>query len=335
MLDVYSWILSPEIRDHVRANYPLSVEEKMQIICGAFRSIEEKGTFLRCLLDETEPGEAQICLKKLIRLYGLVAEELRKTGPEHLYVLPISRPCPGKKNSLNVCDAYLYGSYAEVLENAEDICIGPHLGVSKWERVNGKWEAVIEFDVQCVGGVSRTTRFWLDDEKRKEWGIDEETIDLQLGNDELDFERIHYPIPFRTGDLVKLDAPLLDKPLFGVMDNVLDLNGTRYMWLGYVSGDHLDALMLSYNLLDYTGGYRVIDWLHSAKPEELPKGEEILREISEYLSSQPWRDRVGSDVDSEFLDIFGGQDKRVFRRWTQIPFSELLAQVQEERKAHG
>ena len=160
-------------------------------------------------------------------------------------------------------------------------------------------------------------------------------MDLQLGNDELGFERIHYPIPFRTGDLVKLDAPLLDKPLFGVMDNVLDLNGTRYMWLGYVNGDYLDAMMLSYNLLDYTGGYRVIDWLHSAKPEELPEGEEILKEIGEYLSRQPRRDCVGSDVDNEFLDIFGGQDKRVFRRWTQIPFSELLAQVQEERKAHG
>lgn len=51
-------------------------------------------------------------------------------------------------------------------------------------------KAVIEFDVQRVGGVSRTTRFWPGDEKRTEWGIDEDTMDLQLGNDELGFERI-------------------------------------------------------------------------------------------------------------------------------------------------
>lgn len=35
----------------------------------------------------------------------------------------------------------------------------------------------------------------------------------------------------------------------------MDLNGTRYMWLGYVDGDHLDAMPLSSDLL-YCGGYR-------------------------------------------------------------------------------
>lgn len=194
---------------------------------------------------------------------------------------------------------------------------------------------MIEFDVQRVGGVSRTTRFWLGDETIKKWGIDEDTMELQLGNDELGFERIHYPIPFQTGDLVKLDAPMLEKPLFGVMDNVLDLNGTRYMWLGYVDGNHLDAQPLSYNLLDYSGGYRVIDWLHSAKPEDLPEDEDILREISEYLSNQPRRDCAGADVDNKFFDFFGVENKRVFRRWTETPFQELLAQAQKERGVRG
>ena len=99
---------------------------------------------------------------------------------------------------------------AELLEQAEDVCEGPHLVASKWERVNGKWESVIGFDVQRVGGVSRTTRFWPGDEKMREWGIGEDTMDL---------------------------------------------NGTRYMWLGYVDGDHLDAMPLSSDLL-YCGGYR-------------------------------------------------------------------------------
>lgn len=37
-----------------------------------------------------------------------------------------------------------------------------------------------------------------------------------------------------------------DEPLFGVMDNVLDLSGTRYMWFGYVDGDSLNMLVFSY-----------------------------------------------------------------------------------------
>ena len=67
MLDVYDWILSPEIREHMRANYPLSVEEKMHIICGGFRSIEEKETALRTLLDES--GEKREQIETMIRLY--------------------------------------------------------------------------------------------------------------------------------------------------------------------------------------------------------------------------------------------------------------------------
>ena len=91
MLDVYNWILSPEIREHMRANYPLSVGEKIQIICGGFRSIEDKEAALRALLEEADPGESRERIHRLIRLYGLVLGKLRKIGPEHLFVLPVVR----------------------------------------------------------------------------------------------------------------------------------------------------------------------------------------------------------------------------------------------------
>lgn len=330
MLNVFDWILSPEIQEHIRKNYVLSLEEKALIICGGYRNIEEKEAALRALLEEAEPGEVREQIGQLARLYGLAIEELQKTGPEHLFVLPFSRPWSDEKDSLITCDAQLYSSYAELLEHAEDNCTGPHLGACKWERINGKWESVIEFDVQTINGAHCATQFWLSDEKEGEWGIDEDTWDFQLCHD-----RIPYPIPFMTGDLVKLDAPMLDAPLYGVMNNVLDLNGIRYMWLGYVDGDHLDVLPLSYNLLHWNGGYRVIDWLHSARPEELSDDEKILKEISVHLSRQPRQDCVNSDVDNEFLEIFGGPGVRIFRHWTELPFPELLAQVREAQKGHG
>ncbi len=330
MLDVYDWILSSEIRDHMRANYPLSIKEKIHIICGGFRSIEEKEATLQTLLDES--GEERGQVEAMIRFYGLAMKELRKTGPEHLFVLPFTWASPRKSNSLFTCDAVFYSTYAELLEQAEDICTGPHLGASKWERINGKWEKVITFDVQRVDGVECTTRLWPSDEKEREWEIGKDTMELEICGDEFGRKRIRYPIPFMTGDLVKLDAPMFDEPLFGVMDNVVDLNGTRYMWLGYVDGDCLNTLALSYNLLDYDGGYRVIDWLHSAKPEELPEGEEILKEIGEYLSRQSRQDGAASDTGSEFLDIFGVENNRPFRRSAVIPFPELLVQVQEKHR---
>lgn len=70
---------------------------------------------------------------------------------------------------------------------------------------------------------------------------------------------------------MKLDGPVFKEgPLYGVMGNVVDLNGTPYMWLSYVDGDRLDVLPLSYPQADLISGYRVIDWLCSAKPEEPP-----------------------------------------------------------------
>ena len=86
MTDIYSWILSPEVREHLRKTYPLSTLDKTRLICGAFRSIEEKETALRALLEEVEPGEDRERLTKLVRLYGLALEELRTTGPEALFV---------------------------------------------------------------------------------------------------------------------------------------------------------------------------------------------------------------------------------------------------------
>lgn len=282
-----------------------------------------------------ETGEDREQLTKLVRLYGLALEELGRTGPEVLFVLPYCLSRPDKTNSLLSCSSCLFSSYEELLEQAEDICEGPHLGASKWERMNGRWEEIMEFDVQWVNGVFCTTRFRLGGGRLEAWGIDEGTMSLQLGYDVCSFEQIEYPIPFMTGDLVKVDAPMLDEPLYGVMDNVADLNGVRYMWLGYVDGDHLDAMPLSSNLLDFSGGYRMIDWLHSARPEELPEGEEILRKISEHLTPRPRREVPGSDADNEFLDIFCAENERVFRRWEELPFPELLAQAREEREGHG
>ena len=136
--------------------------------------------------------------------------------------------------------------------------------------------------------------------------------------------------------LVKLDAPMfVEGPLYGVMDNVVDLNGTPYKWLGYVDRDHLDVMTLSYHEINHGSGYRVIDWLYSAKPEELPEGEEILWKISQHLTPQPRREVPGFDWDSGFLDIFSVRNNWRFRRWEEIPLSELLVQSREARKSHG
>ena len=199
MLDVYDWILSPEIREHLRKTYPLSLEEKMQIICGAFRSIEEKEPALRTLLEEAEPGETREKLEKVIRLYGLALEELQKTGPEHLFVLSVVCSKPSKRDPLSVGGIYIYASCAELLEHAGDVRKVPQFYAYKLEWVNGTCAEAMQFGVQQVDGVYCVTQFWPSDKKMEEWGIDEETEYLSLGHSGDGIYR--YPLPFMTGDL--------------------------------------------------------------------------------------------------------------------------------------
>ncbi len=56
-LDVYDWVLSPEIREHMRTARPLTIEEKADIIDGGCRPIVDKYAALTALLREADREE--------------------------------------------------------------------------------------------------------------------------------------------------------------------------------------------------------------------------------------------------------------------------------------
>lgn len=245
-MDVYDWIGSPEVRENMREYYPLSMQEKTDIICGACRGFEEKEAALQALLKETETRKDRKRVGRLIQMYRFVLRELRETGPGCIFALPVVRSWPFRPFMQINCEACVYSSYEDLLRGGEEIGNDPYFYGTKWTFVNGKWENVIEFDLQRVNGVLTATRFWVSKEKERAWGITEEMENLQQGEGFGPCGRNPYPIPFATGDLVKLDVPTLDEPLLGVMYQEPDLNGTRYMFFGYANGNRLDCLQLSY-----------------------------------------------------------------------------------------
>ena len=65
-LDVYDWVLSPEVRDYMRTARPLTIEEKADIIDSGCRPITDKYAALTDLLRKAEREEDKALLTDLL-----------------------------------------------------------------------------------------------------------------------------------------------------------------------------------------------------------------------------------------------------------------------------
>lgn len=85
-LDVSNWILSPEIREYLRANHRFSVKEKVGILHGGCRSVEEKRATLAILFGEAEDEEDRETIQCLLQLYNWSLDEMRNQQPKQVYL---------------------------------------------------------------------------------------------------------------------------------------------------------------------------------------------------------------------------------------------------------
>ena len=85
MTDIYSWILSPEIRDYLRGNYRPTLMERQAMIRGAYKPIEEKLSALQELLGEAETEGDRIFLEKVIGVYQFAVREIRECRRYEFY----------------------------------------------------------------------------------------------------------------------------------------------------------------------------------------------------------------------------------------------------------
>lgn len=86
MDDIYSWILSPEIREYLRGHYKPDLMEQQALICGAYRPIEEKLYALQTLCGEAETEEERTSLERAIERYQLAIREIRQCRQDEFYL---------------------------------------------------------------------------------------------------------------------------------------------------------------------------------------------------------------------------------------------------------
>lgn len=338
MFDVYAWILSEEIREYLRANYKLSFKEKLQLVRTAHRPMEERLAALWELQREAVAPREKGLAGQVIRLYKFMLREIRESHPGQFYI----RKLPPDAGSKEPGRIFVYASYEEMLADIPDGDIwecGEE--VEKRELGENGVRELISFCLHSLDEKICVTRTWLDDSRYEEADVGRMVIrqenriyDAGTGYN----YRYPYPLPFSTGDLVRLDAPIYEEPLYGVMYS--EDYGGQYVHMGIICGEDrawkFDLLDLSELEIGMCSGYRVVDWLHHAEPEELPEERKILGELAAYFADL--RRQGPEAIEEPFYRIFGcrrekSRDIRPFSV-TPVTFQELKEALREDQRRH-
>lgn len=346
----YDWIVSQEIRDYLRKNHRFSFAEKVRLIVGGCRPLEEKYDALRALWEESE-GEEKTLAAELVRLHDWAFDQLHREtlGKVFIFMEELGCDAGGQDTRYHGVDRMFctYEELVEYIKEYESWCHGePFSGVEavgkaafieKWVPVEGEMKAIIAFSLFHIEGQLCFQRFfpwWLthgkeSDAHAEQLGISEDAVFLYENN-----SMNHLPLPFQTGDLVRLETPDWDGPLYGVL-GVFEALG-RYMNMAYIKDGCLELISLSYWWIDVVSDWQTIDWLRHAEPSELPTGQEVLVEMGAYLRRLERQNVYAAE--SAFYDIVGryrnGQrethGREVYRTAEPIPFQELLEEVRKE-----
>lgn len=281
--DFYDWIVSQEIRDYLRENHQFSFQEKIQLICGACRPLKEKYDALRALWEGSQ-GEEKVLAGELVRLHDWAFEQLRRETPGQFFIFMEELGCDTGETHTRYHGAdRVFRTYEELTAYISERegwyreespppggswgrdAIGKEAFIEKWAPVDGKMEKIIGFSLFHTEGRLYIQRFfpWLltrgkeSDARAEQLGIYEDAMFL--------YEYSHMtslPLPFQTGDLVRLETPDWDGPLYGVL-GVFEACG-RYMNMAYIKDGRLDLISLSYWWVDLVSDWQTIDWLRHA-----------------------------------------------------------------------
>lgn len=282
------WIQSKEIREHLENTWHPTYQEQERLILHAYRPLEEKVSALWKLQRFADSYEERAYIKPMWRLLQFALELIRRQEAGSLYLWKSLIRINERgfiQDSYGECE--LCCSYQELQERFLELTEqGDIWSVSKYILTDNGLQDLVEFRLEWVDGQPCETRFWLDDElvlKNYPEFADYVEACERMNNT----PRHPYDIPFVTGDLVYLDAPCLPEPVFGVFCNTWDCHNAPYMWMGFIQKERncFADFDMSYECINQTVGYRVIDWLHSADPTQLPAGQEILGELSAYMHS--------------------------------------------------
>lgn len=336
-LDIYSWILSPEIRKAWRKEPPLPLLEQAAIIYPAYRPVEEKLKAIVGLYASAKTKEEKKELRQAVIFYETAIRQMK--GQSREKAEGAQEP---KEVWMAICSDYdmaeesypcrmnfyeeprLFYSYeaarawaAQYVELGWESCL-----IWKWDLKKEEPKDGIVCSARRVNGIFCTTHVYMDGPR---------------GGWQLDLSHLPYPLPFSTGELIKLEGPVFSRPIFGVWDKELGADGIWYNWMGYMEQEEpgeepfLTVQNMGYHRLN-AWELTVLDWLRPASKEELPKEQKILGKIAKDISRV--QKTKGEEVASRrFWEIFQiERPKRPREQHVLTDFQQVLYRLRNKKR---
>ncbi len=132
--------------------------------------------------------------------------------------------------------------------------------------------------------------------------------------------------PFKTGDLVMLDAPVFPEPITGVI-----LFRGRACEIGFIWRGDFETYSMDMDILPYDRNeYRPVDWLHRASEADLLAEQKVLGRIGRCIGELWNRDK--EQACQVFYDIFDSWNYSPEDFEDGIPILDSMRMIQKEKR---
>lgn len=274
VVDAYSLIKSPEIRDFFRTSKKLGIFDQEQVILHSYIPLRQKMAMLKQLSYTGDEGEAAL----INEMHDFIAG----------YLEQICNPAVRTVFSLECVDTYLengniktgreyWGVFdtvdevvmkmEELIEDMEENEISSHGLVSVVQVPRDeKLRQPFEFSIFRINGEWQVKDIFIYDIDRftaHDSSISENTS-FRFSNN-----AFSHPLPFEHGSRLKFKLPFMEKPFYGVLSSKKDENGN---WHHYLYDDNTEeqegtrsnVIDLSYMEVNQYSGYSSLDWIERA-----------------------------------------------------------------------
>lgn len=270
--DVYELIQNREISDFFRKNRKFSIREQIQLVLHSYASVEEKRDNLYKLATTVDGAE-----RKWVETIGFVLDkcmdQIYKPKERALYISEVASNYGNRKYHISDHFRFITGelnfhsNVEQLKQELEDIGYvqdGCNKRVYVYQLlilIDGGYKIGLEFEMTWINGILEVINFYPTEAFLQEIGV------IKAAYDEFsDIGVSHLQLPFEDGCRLKIQTPVMEKAVYGILDAEQDGFGCWYYFFQPegAENDH-ELIDLSYHEIGVSSGYNVYDWVERAE----------------------------------------------------------------------
>lgn len=271
--DFYDCIGSEEIRKYYRENIWLSTLEKGYLVSRSSLPICDKIKMLERLGAYNPEGKECRMVMNFAKIYQQSMEEILNPTMQCIYIVKRRESLKNFEGKEHFSDIFntvsrsrydLFSTYQEVRNNAS-LCrqaenIQEIINVDMIFKDRRQVSNPISFDIAFFDGKPEIYYISINDEDiLKGWRFDNKVIEEFQNH----MDYFHFPLPYKTGDRLKIKTPYMNEPIYGTLkcETDGDRSWSHFLYPDNAVYDGNDFIDLSYHELGLCGRLSVFDWV--------------------------------------------------------------------------